>query len=69
MRQNDMDISIIRPCSKCGEAKEVCCLIDGKPWCGDCFDKALTGEHDPVVDEIMQEEDSAREREMQSMWL
>lgn len=26
-------------------------------------------EHDPVVDEIMQEEDRAREREMQSMWL
>ena len=26
-------------------------------------------EHDPVIDEIMQEEDSAREREMQSMWL
>jgi formylmethanofuran dehydrogenase subunit E len=39
----DMDISIMRKCSKCGEVKEVCCLIGGKPWCEDCFDKALNG--------------------------
>ena len=39
-----MDISIKRPCSQCGEEKEVCCLIDGKPWCEDCFIKALGGE-------------------------
>ena len=43
MRQIDMDISIMRLCAKCGEIKEVCCLIDGKPWCEDCFDKALSG--------------------------
>ena len=46
MRLGDLDISIMRPCSKCGGVKEVCCLIDGEPWCEDCFDKALRGELD-----------------------
>ena len=42
MNHVDMDISNLRPCSKCGEVKEVCCLIDGKPLCEDCFDKAIS---------------------------
>lgn len=46
VRQIDMDIFIMRPCAKCGEVKEVCCLIEGEPWCEDCFDKALRGELD-----------------------
>ena len=32
---------IDRVCAKCGEVKEVCCLVDGRPWCPDCFEKAL----------------------------
>jgi hypothetical protein len=39
---------IMRPCAKCGEVKEICCMIDGEPWCEDCFDKALRGELDAV---------------------
>ena len=28
-------------CAKCGEIKEIICTVDGKPWCEDCFDKAM----------------------------
>ena len=28
-------------CSKCEEIKEIACTVDGKPWCEDCFDKAM----------------------------
>lgn len=35
------DVSIKRRCTKCGKMKEVCCHIDGKPWCVDCFLNAL----------------------------
>ena len=28
-------------CVKCGEVKEICCTVGGKPWCKDCFDKAM----------------------------
>lgn len=34
----------MRLCAKCGKEKEVCCLIDGKPWCEDYFVIALDGE-------------------------
>lgn len=30
-------------CAKCGEVKEICCSVDGQPWCEDCFEKALSG--------------------------
>lgn len=29
------------PCGKCGEEKEVVALVDGIPWCEDCFLKGL----------------------------
>lgn len=32
---------IMRVCSRCGRAKEVCCLVDGEPWCEECFEKAM----------------------------
>lgn len=28
-------------CAKCGEIKEIICTVDGKPWCEDCFDRAM----------------------------
>lgn len=28
-------------CAKCGKIKEMVCTVDGKPWCEDCFDKAM----------------------------
>ena len=28
-------------CAKCGEIKEIICTVDRKPWCEDCFDKAM----------------------------
>ena len=28
-------------CAKCGEIKETICTVDGKPWCENCFDKAM----------------------------
>lgn len=28
-------------CSKCEEIKEIACTVDGKPWCEDCFDRAM----------------------------
>lgn len=58
-------------CSECGDwltaSDEYSCVGNYCPNCG----ARMNGdeEHDPVVDEIMQEEDRAREREMQSMWL
>lgn len=36
-----MDTWIYRICSQCGEEKEVCCLVDGEPWCEECFERAL----------------------------
>lgn len=24
-------------CGKCGEEKEIAVLVDGVPWCSDCF--------------------------------
>lgn len=24
-------------CGKCGEEKEIALLVDGVPWCSDCF--------------------------------
>lgn len=36
MNENIKDI-----CVKCGEEKEICCTVDGEPWCEDCFGKAL----------------------------
>lgn len=30
-------------CTQCGEVKEVCCFVDGEPWCEECFDKAMDG--------------------------
>lgn len=33
------NICIKRVCAKCGREKKVCCLVDGKPWCVDCFEK------------------------------
>lgn len=32
-------------CAKCGEVKEIVALVDGLPWCEDCFDAALGGEN------------------------
>ena len=32
---------IMRVCSRCGRVKEVCCLVDGEPWCEECFEKAM----------------------------
>lgn len=28
-------------CAKCRKIKEIVCTVDGKPWCEDCFDKAM----------------------------
>ena len=28
-------------CTKCRKIKEMVCTVDGKPWCEDCFDKAM----------------------------
>lgn len=28
-------------CAKCGKIKEMVCTVDGKPWCEDCFNKAM----------------------------
>ena len=30
-------------CKKCGEVKEIAALVDGLPWCEECFDAALAG--------------------------
>lgn len=31
-------------CGKCGQVKnieELVCMVDGEPWCEECFDKAM----------------------------
>lgn len=28
-------------CAKCGEVREIACLVDGLPWCEGCFGEAL----------------------------
>lgn len=28
-------------CAKCGQEKEIVCTVDDKPWCEECFDKAM----------------------------
>ena len=28
-------------CVKCRKIKEIVCTVDGKPWCEDCFNKAM----------------------------
>lgn len=28
-------------CAKCGKDAEIVCFVDGKPWCDECFCKAL----------------------------
>ena len=33
-------------CSKCGGVKEIVALVDGLPWCEDCFDAALEVKED-----------------------
>lgn len=33
-------------CAKCGQEKEIACTVDGKPWCEDCFDKAMGWEYE-----------------------
>lgn len=40
-RELKMSIGFYRICSQCGEEKEVCCLVDGEPWCEECFERAL----------------------------
>lgn len=30
-------------CGKCGQKKENVCVVDGVPYCEDCFIKALGG--------------------------
>ena len=37
----EMRTGIYRICSQCAELKNVCCFVDGEPWCEDCFEKAL----------------------------
>ena len=34
---------IERICSRCGKLKEVCCFVDGEPWCEECFEQAMDG--------------------------
>ena len=37
-------------CAKCGEIKEIICTVDGKPWCDDCFDRAMKCEDEHETD-------------------
>lgn len=37
-------------CAKCGEIKEIICTVDGKPWCEDCFDRAMKCEDEHETD-------------------
>ena len=36
-------------CVKCEEIKEIVCTVDGKPWCENCFDKAMVWEDEHVT--------------------
>ena len=33
-----------------GEIKEIACTVDGKPWCEDCFDRAMGWEDEHEAD-------------------
>lgn len=33
-------------CEKCGKVNEIAAMVDGLPWCDECFDAALTGKGD-----------------------
>ena len=37
-------------CAKCGEIKEIIFTVDGKPWCEDCFDRAMKCEDEHETD-------------------
>ena len=34
---------IMLVCSRCGELKEIRCLIEGEPWCEECLKKSIDG--------------------------
>lgn len=38
---SDADNSTCLKCGKCGEVKEIVCLVDDVPYCEDCFLKAM----------------------------
>lgn len=33
-------------CEKCGNVKTIAVMVDGLPWCEECFDAALGGEEE-----------------------
>lgn len=42
-------------CAKCGEVREICCIVDGEPWCEDCLDKAIDDCFDKEIEEEEQD--------------
>lgn len=36
----DKEMIMKTKCEKCGRKKEIVCIVDGEPWCEECFNKA-----------------------------